>query len=309
MSPEGPIPVLDLRGFATLSARTPRAVLEVLVDGIEREGDEASSGQWTALHDDADDACSVFSYGPWSAPRSLPGRKARDAWQLAVDRGLVPPSWRDDPMRCFADQDLQFFCTACNGLGATGWNYDDLCSHCRGRGNEMVRGRVPLPTELWNVEWMLSHPLLVERAEALARKAVARLGDAGPGTQRVQWGRLRTRRPHGTVPVVLESPVSLLAQPRPARWDRDAMRGPAFSSAPWWPIASGLPTLTRELLCFDVGLAWHHQAARVTCSPMEPVLRLWELGVMIEELTPDAIVLEPATRRHLLSWRSGVSYG
>lgn len=63
------------------------------------------------------------------------------------------------------------------------------------------------------------------------------------------------------------------------------------------------------MLCVDVGLAWHHHAAGVARSPLEPVLRRWEIGVVIEALTPDAIVLERATRRVLGAWRVGVPVG
>jgi hypothetical protein len=311
--PEGPIPSLDLRAFYAVELHRPtRAVLDVLVEGIDvvpsEEGDPTAGG-FSRWCDDEDTARSAFTFGPWTSPRTLPGRKARDAWRLAVERGLVPTSWRDDARRCFADQTLRFFCDACNGLGATGWNYDDTCAACHGRGSEMERGRVSRPTSLADVAWMVSHPGLVERAEGLARDAVSRLGAAGPGTERIQWGRLRVGRPHGLIPLVLVSPVSTLAQPRPSGWDAERMKGRAFVRAPWWSAASQLLDATRELLCVDVGVAWHHRAAGITDSPMEPVLRLWELGVVIEELTPDAIVLERATRRSMRSWRGGVSFG
>lgn len=311
--PQGPIPSLDLSALFAIGLHDPtRAVLDVLVEGIDAVSPEQGdpyAGVFKRWCDDDDDARSEFTFGPWHSPRTLYGRKARDAWRLAVERGLVPTSWRDDARRSFADQTVRFFCDACNGLGATGWNYDDLCAACQGRGSEMERGRMALPTSLADVAWMVSHPGLVERAEELARDAVSRLGAAGLGTERVQWGRLRVGRPHALVPFVLTSPISSLARPRPLGWDAEMMKGRAFVRAPWWSAASQLLDATRELLCFDVSVAWHHRAAGITDSPMEPVLRLWELGVVIEELSPDAIVLERATRRHLRSWRAGVAFG
>lgn len=291
------------------SEAVSRAVLEVLVEGLE-----GTRGAWRGhigadVDDDDEARRSTFLIGEPHRGRVLPVRRARDAWRLAVERGLVPASWLDDPRRCFPDQELLFFCAACDGLGATGWNYDDVCDACGGRGNTMTRGSVPRPTSIAAVQWMIGHPALVERAEALAREAVARLGEAGFGAERVQWGRVRPWRPCGVIPVVLRSPVWTFARPRPTGWDWEAMKGPAFTRAPWWTTARMLVTLTREMLCFDVGLAWHHRAAGVAASPMEPVLRLWELGVVIEELTPEAIVLERATARYLRSWSAGVSYG
>lgn len=306
------MPALDLVGLGRFDGAPTRAALDVAVEGIEAVAatrDDVYAGGFTEVHDDDDADASVFSYGPPHARRSLAGRRARDAWRLAVERGIVPPSWGDDARRCFADQTVRFFCDACAGLGATGYNYDDLCGACQGRGSETVRGRVGRPTSIVDALWMLSRPADVERAEALAREAVARLGEAGFGAERVQWGRVRPWRPCGVIPVVLRSPVWTFARPRPTGWDWEAMKGPAFARAPWWTSARMLVTLTREMLCFDVGLAWHHRAAGVAASPTEPVLRLWELGVVIEELTPEAIVLERATARYLRSWSAGVSYG
>jgi hypothetical protein len=306
------MPALDLAGFYRFDGPPTRAALDAAVEGIEAVAatrDDVYAGGFTEVRDDDDAAASVFSYGPPHERRSLAARRVRDAWRLAVERGTVPASWGDDSRRCFADQTVRFFCDACAGLGATGWNYDDLCGDCHGRGSETARGRVAHPTSIVDALWMLSRPADVERAEALAREAVARLGAAGPGSERVQWGRVRPWRPCGTIPVVLQSPVWTFARPRPTGWDWEAMRGPAFARAPWWSVARSLVTLTQEMLCFDVGLAWHHRAAGVTASPMEPVLRLWELGVVIEELTPEAIVIERATARYLRSWRAGVPYG
>jgi hypothetical protein len=241
----------------------------------------------------------------------LVDRNPGDAWRLAVERGLVPASWLADPRRCFPDQELLFYCHACSGMGATGYNYDDLCDVCNGRGNEMKRGSVPLPTAISEAQWMIAHPQLVEAAEALAREAVRRLGDrpGAPRTDRVQWGRVRQDKPLGTVAVVIVSPIWDVARPRPEDWDWKRMKGPAFTHAPWWPVARQLAELTRQILCFDVGMAWTHRAADVADSPFEPLLRLWELGVMMEELTPEAIVLERAMHRTIRSWRSHVPYG
>jgi hypothetical protein len=292
-----------------LEGDVPRPVLDVLVEGLEPAAD-AARGSFTSLVDDDDPTGrpSTFGYGPPHDRKTLPARKARDAWRLAVERRLVPASWLADPRRRFPDQEVLFFCTECDGLGATGYNYDDVCTACHGRGNEMRRSSVPFPTRIDEATWMLRHPDLVEEAEALAREAVRRLGDGvAPQTECVQWGRVRPGKPLGTIPVVIVSPIFQL-QPRPKDWAWKAMKGPAFQRAPWWPEACKLVELTREILCYDVGMAWAHRAAGVERSPFDPLLRLWELGVMMEELTPEAIVLERARHRYIRSWRSGVPY-
>lgn len=309
VDPSAPLPALDL-GDMRRSEAVSRAVLEVLVEGLE-----GTRGAWRGhigadVDDDEEARRSTFLVGEPHPGRVLPVRRARDAWRVAVERGLVPASWLDDPRRCFPDQELLFFCAACDGLGATGWNYDDVCDACGGRGNTMTRGSVPLPTSIAAVQWMIGHPALVERAEALAREAVRRLGPGSPlsAVERVQWGRVRPGRPCGTIAVVIASPIAD-ACPRPPEWDWARMKGPAFTRAPWWPAARQLHELTRGVLCTDVGMAWAHAAAGIEGSPFEPLLRMWELGVMMEELTPQAIVLERARHRTIRSWRSGVPYG
>ena len=48
-----------------------------------------------------------------------------------------------------------------------------------------------------------------------------------------------------------------------------------------------------------------HRAAGVVDSPFEPLLRLWELGIVFEELGPDAIVLDRACARTVIyAWRA-----
>lgn len=293
-----------------LDGEAPRAVLEVLVEGLEEVEDVTGGGLAQVFDDDAE-GTSTYACGVGHAQRTLPVRKARDAWRLAAERGILPAGWIGDPRRCFPDQEVLFFCGDCHGMGATGYNYDDLCAACGGRGNAMRRGSVALPTSIAEVRWMLAHPGLVEQAEALAREAVRRLGETGRGPPdgRVQWGRVRQGKAMGTVPVIIASPIWDLTRSRRKTWDWERMKGPAFTGAPWWPEARGMHELTRQILCFDVGMAWADQAAGVAESPFEPVLRLWELGVMIEELTAEAIVLERARHRYVRSWRAGVPYG
>jgi hypothetical protein len=307
---DGPMPALDLSRMRRLDGDVPRAVLEVLVEGLEQVED-LKNGYLSRVFDDDAEGTSTYAYGVDWAQRTLPVRKARDAWRLAAERGIVPAGWIEDPRRCFPDQELLFFCKECGGMGATGYNYDDICGVCDGRGNAMRRGSVAWPTSIAEVQWMLAHPGLVEQAEGLAREAVRRLGGAGraPADGRVQWGRVRQGKPLGTVPVIIASPIWDLTRSRRATWDWKRMKGPAFIGAPWWPEARRLNELTREILCFDVGMAWADQAAGVEESPFEPLLRLWELGVMIEELTAEAIVLERAGHRYIRSWRAGVPYG
>jgi hypothetical protein len=305
-----PQPDLDLSRMYRLDERVPRAVLDVLAMGLPDVGD-LENGYISGFADDDDpDRSSTFSYGPAHAREVLPVRKARDAWRLAAERGLVPAAWPDDPRRCFPDQDVLFFCHECDGMGATGWNYDDLCGACDGRGNTMKRGSVALPTTAHEIAWMLAFPEIVERAEALAREAVRRLGEANPRSRvdRVQWGRVRSGKPVGTIPVLIASPIWDHVR-RPDDWDWEAMKGPAFTTAPWYPDARKFDALTRQVLCYDVGMAWVHRAEGVEGSPFEPLLRLWELGVMMEELDDEKIVLERARHRYIRSWRSGVPLG
>jgi hypothetical protein len=305
-----PPPALDLSRMVRLDERAPRAVLEVLVEGLGRVG-KLVNGSFSGFADDDDPArSSTFRHGPGHAREVLPVRRARDAWRLAAERGLVPATWLDDPRRCFPDQELLFFCGECGGMGATGWNYDEICDACGGRGNTMKRGSVALPTAAREILWMLASPARVEQAEALARAAVRRLGDANPlsTVERVQWGRVRSGRPLGTIPVVIASPIWAHVQ-RPGDWDWEGMKGPAFTKEPWYPVARKLDELTRQVLCHDVGMAWVHAAAGVIDSPFEPLLRMWELGVMMEELDSEKIVLERVGHRYIRSWRSGVPYG
>lgn len=302
-----PMPELDLSRMRRLDDEAPRAVLEVIVEGLEQAAD-VKHGSLFSVDDEYSAKTSTFTYGPENNRKTLPVRKARDAWRLAEERGLVPAGWATDPRRCFPDQELTFFCDPCNGMGATGYNYDDLCDVCGGRGNTMTRGSVDLPTSIDEVRWMLAHADVVLHAEALAREAVRRLRDGAPKPERIQWGRVRHGKALGTVGVIISSPIwdhSRTSDP----WDWDRMKGPAFTKAPWYPEARKLPALTRELLCFDVGMAWTHKAKGIEDSPFEPLLRLWELGVMIEELTPEKMILERARHRYIKSWRAGVPYG
>lgn len=47
-----------------------------------------------------------------------------------------------------------------------------------------------------------------------------------------------------------------------------------------------------------------HRAAGVVDSPFEPLLRLWQLGVVFEELHRDVIVLDRACARAFIrTWR------
>lgn len=307
MLPDGPQPELDLSGMRRLDGDIPRAVYDVLVEGLEQAGD-FSRGHIAGVRDDDDAEPSTFMIVRGRTQTMLPMRKARDAWRLAAERGLVPASWADDPRRCFPDQQLVFFCNDCNGMGATGYNYDDPCTTCNGRGNQMTRGRVALPTSVQEAAWMLAHPDLVEQAEALAREAVRRLGPESrlSAVDRVQWGRARLTRPIGTIGVVITSPI--WDSKRARDWDWNQMKGPAFKNAPWRADARNLHELTRQILCFDVGMAWTHHAQGVEDSPFDPLLRLWELGVMMEELTTEAIVLERARHRYIRTWSAHVPY-
>jgi hypothetical protein len=306
MVPDVSIPELDLGRIRQLDGDAPRAILEVLVEGLEHVAN-VRRGCLFAVDDDSPGRTSTFTYGPDNDRKTLPARKARDAWRLAEERGLVPAGWSTDPRRCFPDQELLFFCDSCDGMGATGYNYDDLCDVCGGRGNTMTRGNVDLPTSLDEVRWLLAHADVVQRAEALAREAVRRLGDDAPKPERIQWGRVRHGKPLGTVGVIITSPI--WDHSRVSDWDWDRMKGRAFTKTPWYPEARKLPELTREILCFDVGMAWTHRARGVESSPFEPLLRMWELGVMMEELTPEKIVLERARHRYIKSWRAGMPYG
>lgn len=311
MLPENLLPTLDLSGLRRPDGPVPRAVLDVVVEGLEPL-EKVVGGEFFGSADDDDPRrTATFAVGRGRARVELPVRKARDAWRLAAARGVVPASWADDPRRCFPDHELLFFCQACNGLGATGWNYDDVCEDCHGRGNTMQRGRVALPTSVQEILWMLADPLRVERSEALAREVMRRLGDAPetPSDGCVQWGRLRQGKPYGTIGVVVTSPIWKRTRDTVQDWDWERMQGPAFRQAPWYAEARELHELTRQILCFDVGMAWAHRAAGIADSPLEPVLQLWELGVMIEEMSSEAIVLERVHNRFIRSWRSGVPYG
>jgi hypothetical protein len=87
------------------------------------------------------------------------------------------------------------------------------------------------------------------------------------------------------------------------------MKGPAFRGAAWWTDAGVLGTDTREMRCGDVGGAWVHRATGVAGSPFEPMLRLWELGIVFEEVDDGVLVLDRACRRlNVPSWRAHVPY-
>jgi hypothetical protein len=296
------IPTLDLRAIDRPCQPLPWRVARLLSDELSAE-DEAAYERSRVFHSEDDDAgrSATLVYRARGSRHTLHLRPARDAWRLACERGLVPPTWRDDPRRGFADQELVFFCHTCNGMGATGYNYDDLCSDCGGKGNTMIRRTIAAPASIAAL-WLLAEPALVEAAEAAAREAVRRL-PGGPAIDRVQWGRVREGKTCGTVPLVLVSPI--WARMRPQPWDWALMKGPAFRGAPWWPAAARLTPETREMLCFDVGGAWAHRAAGISDSPFEPLLHLWQLGVVFEELRDDTIVLDRACARTVIrSWRA-----
>jgi hypothetical protein len=301
---DAPMPELDLGAIAAPCHPPTWTIAQLLADGLD-PADQAAverTGSYSFADDD-DDRPSTLTYQVRGAKRTLPLRKARDAWALACARGLVPPSWQADPRRVFADQEVLFFCKECEGMGAVGYNYDDICSECNGKGNAMRRSTTPVPGSLAAM-WMLADPGLVEAAEAAAREAVRRLPGA-PAIDRVQWGRIRESKPAGTVGLVITSPI--WDRLRVASWDWDRMKGPAFHGAPWRQAAGRLDALTREMLCRDVGGAWAHLAAGVVDSPFTPLLRLWELGFVFEELHDDAIVLDRAcARTRIRTWSSHV---
>ena len=237
------------------------------------------------------------------------GETPEQAWRTRIEAGAAPRSWLNDEKRRFPDQELTFFCTECNGMGATGYNYDDVCNACGGKASKMTRGSVALPTHHEEVQWMIPNAARVELAEALAREAVRRLAKLNPNapqTEVVQWGRLRKGKPHGTIAVLIESAISSMLRPSLPTWDRSVIREKLFVYAPWQARIVHLQRLTQEILYFDVAHAWAHRATNVAESPMEPVLKLWELGVCVEELTPEAIVLERASRRYISYWSAGV---
>ncbi|MBK7829056.1 hypothetical protein [Nannocystis sp.] len=296
------MPDLDLSAVDGPCRPLPWRVARILAEGLEA-ADEAAytrTRSYCITDDDADQPATL-SYRVRGSTRSIPLRKARDAWRVASECGLVPHSWRDDARRGFADQEILFFCDACGGMGATGYNYDDLCGDCHGKGNAMVRRTTSSPTSIAAM-WMVALPEVVEAAEAAAREAVRRLTNA-PAVDRIQWGRVREGKPCGTVPLVLTSPIWDRVRPQP--WDWRRMKGPAFRQASWWKAAAKLTPETREMLCFDVGGAWAQRAAGIVASPFEPLLRLWELGVVFEELRDDVIVLDRACARTFIrSWRA-----
>jgi hypothetical protein len=61
-----------------------------------------------------------------------------------------------------------------------------------------------------------------------------------------------------------------------------------------------------EMRALDVITTGASSEGETPESPMEPVLKLWELGVCVEELTPEAIVLDRASRRYISYWSAGV---
>lgn len=300
--PRVPVPELDLGAVDRPCRPLPWRVAALLTDRLDpAEAAAYEQSQAYEINDDDAERASRLTVRVRGATRTLPLRKARDAWRLASERGLVPSTWSDDPRRCFGDQTLVFFCAACDGMGATGYNYDDICAACDGKGNAMIRGTIAAPASI-SAMWMIAHPEIVEAAEAAAREAVRRL-PGSPAVERVQWGRIREGKPSGAVPVVLFSPIWQAVRPQP--WDWDRMKGPAFRGASWWSAASRLTPETREMLCFDVGGAWVHRAAGVVDSPFEPLLRLWQLGVVFEELHRDVIVLDRACARAVIrTWRA-----
>lgn len=305
MFTDTPMPDLDLGAIDHPCRPLPWAIVELLADTIDpRIAARYPRSTWLSGADDDSGRPSQLTHGPTHTRRSLPlPYKARDAWRRAGERGLVAPAWLADPRRGFADQVLSFLCPICGGMGAVGYNDDDSCTDCGGKGQEMTRRTLPEPGDV-DALWTLARPDLVDAAEALAREAVRRLPDA-PAVDRVQWGRLRQGKPHGLLAPVLWSPI--WQRLRPPTWDWERMKGPAFRGAPWWRAAARLGAETREMLCFDVGGAWTLRAAGLTDSAFEPLLRLWQLGVVFEELRDDLIVLDRACARTAIhAWRAHV---
>lgn len=294
------IPELDLSRIGDPSAPWPFRVLDVLADGIAPA--DAASAEQTAQFflcgdDDTVHAGSTLFYRRASGERvELPMRKMREIWPLALARGVVPPSWVDASRRVFPVQDVRFYCEACRGYGAVGWDAD-VCRACDGRGSDIVRGTVPVPGHVaWS--WMLACPEVVVAAEELAREAVRRL-DGAPKPQIVQWGRYDQQRPHGRAPLVVVSGIAaraLVAHP-----DHHAFSAPAFKNAAWWSTANQrLRNDTLPILLRDVADARACRARGDMASAFEPVLRLWELGFLVEEILEDRIVLERAVSRPIV---------
>lgn len=292
-----PIPELDLSNLGGPSAPLPSRVLDLLTGGID-PADTASAEQ-TAQYflcgdDDTVHAGSLLLYRRASGERvELPMRKMREIWPLAVERGVVPPSWVDASRRVYPFQEVRFYCEACRGYGAVGWDAD-VCTACNGRGSDIVRKPVPVPGHIaWS--WMLACPDAVLEAEELAREAVRRL-DGAPKPQIVQWGRYDQQRPHGPAPLVVVSAIAarvLVEHP-----SHESVSAPAFKNATWWPSAKQrLGDDTLRILLRDVADARACRAKGDMASPFEPVLRLWELGFLVEEILQDRVVLERAVSR------------
>jgi hypothetical protein len=86
--PAAPLPALDLSGLSRPAAPLPRPVLDVVVEGFDRVG-AYGRGRLESVDDDADRP-GTFTCVTDRGEQRYPLRKARDAWPLAVERGLVP---------------------------------------------------------------------------------------------------------------------------------------------------------------------------------------------------------------------------
>ena len=104
--PDGPVPELDLSRMRRLEDAVPRAVLAVLGEGLELIPDVEKGSILRDVDDDDLERSSTFGH----RRKVIALRKARDAWRLAAERGLVPASWLAEPRRCVPDQDLLFVC-------------------------------------------------------------------------------------------------------------------------------------------------------------------------------------------------------
>jgi hypothetical protein len=315
------LPSLDLSKMFRLGGLAPHRVLDLLVEGLPAEmpGFDQRSESWGPL-DGKPEAPYVFRF--WVEGKALGPFRVRtveEAWAQAFERKLIPDEWRNDPLRVFADPQVTFFCRACGGLGATGYNLDDLCMECNGKGRTVAWGSRATPTDRATVKWMCWAPEIVLEAEALARSAVERLGvgsgSSGSVSARICWGRTNDVVPPQMLAAVWESPiakrVALPAELSPD-WNT-TWEGKPFQKCAWWPEANRLGEMGRKMLLEDVARAAGFQAGQASGripagpNPFEPLLKLWELGVVFEELNEDAIVLDQVFKRVVTqTWRAGV---
>lgn len=245
--------------------------------------------------------------------------------RLHEDRGaLGAPSAGElqrlaDPRRVFGAPRVTFFCRVCGGQGATGYNLDDECPACLGKGRQIAWETRPDPVDPAMLRWMLSDPARLDAAEALARACVAALSRWGaPQPDKVCWGRAGPGFHPDLLPVVWESPVVALTRAvsfQQLSWD-DRCRGRGLEEQPWWRHARKLRPGTLAVLTADVAGAVNHRRAveaseePAPVDPYEPLLRLWELGVVLEQITEGEVVLEPVSHRcEPRTWSAGTAPG